>query len=154
MLALVALVAVLVLGVLQGLILGVVISVGVFLIWASRPGSSVRTGPGLLVYRVNAPLLFVNAKRLRDGIRAGVRDAGPPVRVVLLDLSFTPGLDIESVNARGSPRAAVEGQGIALWLAGVHAQVQDMLDRSGRADQVGRDRVYRDVEDAVADASA
>ena len=52
--ALVVLVAVLVLGVLQGLILGVVISVGVFLIWASRPSSSVRTGPGLLVYRGRA----------------------------------------------------------------------------------------------------
>jgi MFS superfamily sulfate permease-like transporter len=152
--ALVVLVAVLVLGVLQGLILGVVISVGVFLVRSSRPSSSVRTGPGLLVYRLNAPLLFVNAKRLRDGIRAGVREAATPVRVVLLDLSFTPELDIESVNVLGSLRSELEGQGVALWLAGVHARVLDMLDRSGLADQVGRDRLYRDVEDAVADASA
>ena len=122
--ALVVLVAVLVLGVLQGLILGVVISVGVFLVRSSRPSSSVRTGPGLLVYRLNAPLLFVNAKRLRDGIRAGVREAATPVRVVLLDLSFTPELDIESVNVVGSLRSELEGQGVALWLAGVHVQVR------------------------------
>jgi MFS superfamily sulfate permease-like transporter len=50
-----------------------------------------RTVPGMLVYRLNAPLLFVNAKRLRDGIRAELRDADQRVpKVVLLDLSFTP----------------------------------------------------------------
>jgi sulfate permease, SulP family len=152
--ALVAMVAVLTLGVLQGLILAVVVSVGEFLVRASRPSSSVRTGPGLLVYRLNAPLLFVNAKRLRDEIRAGVRDARPPVRVVLLDLSFTPELDIESVNVLASLRAELAGQGVELWLAGLHATALDMLARSGLADQVGRDHLYRDVERAIADASA
>jgi SulP family sulfate permease len=166
--ALVAMVAVLALGVLQGLILAVVVSVGAFLIRSSRPSSSVlgrvpgttayvalehapaaRTEPGRLVYRLNAPLLFVNAKRLRDGIRDQLGDADPPVRVVLLDLSFTPELDIESVNVLGSLRSELERQGVALWLAGVHAQVLEMLDRSGLADQIGRAHLYRDVEDAV-----
>ena len=152
--ALVSLAAVLTLGVLQGLICGVVISVGAFLVHSSRPSSTARTEPGLLVYRLNAPLLFVNAKRLRDGIRAGVRGPGGPVRVVLLDLSFTPALDIESVNVLGSLHQELAGQGIALWLGGVHAEVAGMLDRSGLAGEIGRDRLYRDVEDAVADASA
>jgi hypothetical protein len=90
----------------------VVISVGVFLIWASRPSSSVRTGPGLLVYRLNAPLLFVNAKRLRDGIRAGC--ATPPPR---------------------------SGSSCSIC-------------RSPQGSTSNRDRVYRDVEDAVAVADA
>ena len=62
------------------------------------------------------------------------------VRVVLLDLSFTPALDIESVNVLGSLHHELAGQGIALRLAGVHAQVAGMLDRSGLADEIGRDR--------------
>ena len=90
----------------------------------------------MLVYRLNAPLLFVNAKRLRDGIRAELRDADPAVRVVLLDLSFTPELDIESVDVLASLRRELDGQGVALWLAGVHAGVQDMLVRSGLADDI------------------
>jgi MFS superfamily sulfate permease-like transporter len=127
--ALVAMVAVLALGVLQGLILAVVVSVGEFLIRSSRPSRSVlgrlpgttafiarenapeaRTVPGMLVYRLNAPLLFVNAKRLRDGIRAELRSADPPV--------------------------------------------QDMLERSGLADDIGRAHLYRNLEDAAGDASA
>jgi STAS domain len=132
--ALVAMVAVLALGVLQGLILAAVVSVGEFLIWTSRPSRSVlgrlsgtttfvarenapeaRTEPGLLVYRLNAPLLFVNAKRLRDGIRAELRDADQPVQVVLLDLSYTPALDITSVNLLASLRHELEGRG---WRCG------------------------------------
>jgi MFS superfamily sulfate permease-like transporter len=108
----------------------------------------------VLVYRLNAPLLFVNAKRLRDGIRAELRDADPAVRVVPLDLSFTPELDLESVDVLASLRHELDGQGVALWLAGVHAEVEDMLARSGLADDIGRHRLYRTVEDAARDASA
>jgi STAS domain len=129
-LALVAMVAVLALGVLQGLIVAVVASVGLFLVRTSRPSASVlgrdpdagiwvarelapeaRTEPGLLVYRLNAPLLFVNAKRLRDGIRAEVRLAATPVRVVVLDLSFTPDLDIESIDVVASLHQELAGRG-------------------------------------------
>ena len=166
--ALVAMVAVLALGVLQGLILAVVVSVGEFLLKASRPSGSVlgrvpgttayvatehapeaRTEPGLLVYRLNAPLLFVNAKRLRNGIRDQVRDADPPVRVVLLDLSFTPELDIESVDVLASIQRELKGRGVALRLAGVRAGLLDMLVRSGLADVIGRAHLYRNVEDAT-----
>jgi MFS superfamily sulfate permease-like transporter len=172
--ALVAMAAVLALGVLQGLILAVVVSVGELLIRSSRPSRSVlgrlpgsttfvarenapeaRTVPGMLVYRLNAPLLFVNAKRLRDGIRAELRDADQRVpKVVLLDLSFAPALDITSVNVLASLHHELEGQGVALWLGGVHAEIQDMLVRSGLADDIGRAHLYRNLEDAVGDASA
>jgi sulfate permease, SulP family len=151
--ALVSLVAVLALGVLQGLIVGVVISVGILLIRTSRPGATVRRAPGLLVYRLNAPLLYVNAKRVRDAIRDELGDRAAPVGVVLLDLSFTPELDIQDVNVLASLHHQLDGQGVALWLGGVHAQVQDMLVRSGLADRIGRDRLYRGVDEAIADAS-
>lgn len=42
----------------------------------------------------------------------------------------------------------------ALWLGGVHAEVQEMLVHSGLADDIGRAHLYRDLEDAVGDASA
>ena len=152
--ALVALAAVLVLGVLKGLIVGVVISAGMLLVRTSRPGASVRAEPGLLVYRLDAPLLYVNAKRLRDAVQAQVGDAATPVRAVVLDLSFSSELDIESVNVLASLRHELDRRGVALWLAGVHAGVLEMLGRSGLADSIGRSRLSRGVEDAVRDARA
>jgi hypothetical protein len=37
---------------------------------------------------------------------------------------------------------------------GVHAEVQDMLERSGLTDDIGRAHLYRNLEDAAGDASA
>jgi SulP family sulfate permease len=111
--ALLALLGVLVLGVLGGPLLAVAISIVLLLSRQSRPGSSVlgripgtsayaavdttpgvQTEPGLLIFRLDAPLLFVNAKLLRDQVRAHLEEAESPVRIVLLDLQFTPELDV------------------------------------------------------------
>src|SRR5918992_1497065 len=66
-----------------------------------------------------------------DTIRDQARDADLPVRVVLLDLSFTPELDIESVDVLASIRHELGARGVALWLAGVRAGLLEMLVRSG-----------------------
>jgi hypothetical protein len=58
------------------------------------------------------------------------------------------------VNVLASLRHELECQGVALWLGCVHAEVQDMLVRSGLADDIGRANLYRNLEDAVGDASA
>jgi SulP family sulfate permease len=164
---------VLVLGVLGGLLLAVAISVLLLLVGQSRPGSSVlgrlptsdvyvalenepaaRTDPGLLVFRVNAPLLFVKAKLLRDRIREQLRQADAPIRIVLLDLQFTPQLDIESVNVLVALHRELHEQDAALWLADVHADVLGMLRRSGLADEIGEAHLYRTIADATPDVRA
>jgi SulP family sulfate permease len=172
-LALATLLGVLVLGVLGGLLLAVAISVLLLLVGQSRPGSSVlgrlpssdvyvalenepaaRTDPGLLVFRVNAPLLFVKAKLLRDRIREQLRQADAPIRIVLLDLQFTPQLDIESVNVLVALHRELHEQDAALWLADVHADVLGMLRRSGLADEIGEAHLYRTIADATPDVRA
>jgi hypothetical protein len=57
------------------------------------------------------------------------------------------------VNLLASLRHELEGQGVALWLGGVHAEVVEMLERSGLAADIGRAHLYRRIEDAVGDAS-
>jgi MFS superfamily sulfate permease-like transporter len=160
-LALFTLLGVLVLGVLGGLLLAVAISVVLLLGRQSRPGSSVlgrvpdtsayvaletepaaRTEPGLLAFRLNAPLLFVNAKLVRDRLRALLPGAEPPVRIVLLDLQFSAGLDVESLNMLAALHRELREQGVALWLANVHADVHRMLRRSGLADDLGEAHIY------------
>ena len=172
-LALFMLLGVLVLGVLGGLLLAVAISVVLLLGRQSRPGSSVlgrvpdtsayvaletepaaRTEPGLLAFRLNAPLLFVNAKLVRDRLRALLPEAEPPVRIVLLDLQFSAGLDVESLNMLAALHRELREQGVALWLANVHADVHRMLRRSGLADDLGEAHIYRTIADATPDVRA
>jgi SulP family sulfate permease len=167
------LLGVLVLGVLGGLLLAVVISILLLLGRQSRPGTSVlgrvppgdvyvaidhepaaRAEPGLLVLRLDAPLLFINAKLLRDRVREQLAAAETPVRIVLLDLQFTPALDVESLDVLSSLRGELFQRGVALWLANARAEVQDLLRRSGLAEAVGEARIYRSLADAIPDARA
>jgi sulfate permease, SulP family len=171
-LAMFTLLGVLLLGVLGGLLLAVVISILLLLGRQSRPGTSVlgrvppgdvyvatdhepaaRTEPGLLVLRLDAPLLFINAKLLRDRVREQLA-AETPVRIVLLDLQFTPALDVESLDVLSSLRGELFQRGVALWLANARAEVQDLLRRSGLAEAVGEARIYRSPADAIPDARA
>jgi MFS superfamily sulfate permease-like transporter len=158
----------LLLGVLGGLLLAVTISVLLLLGHQSRPGGSVlgrvldtsayvalenepadRTDPGLLVFRLNAPPLFVNAKLVRDRLRTLLPTTEPPVRIVLLDLQFSAGLDVESLNMLVELHRELHEQGVALWLANVHTGVHRMLRRSGLADDIGEAHLYRTIADAT-----
>ena len=157
-LAMLALVGVLVFGVLGGLLLAVTISILLLLNGESRPTSSVADHvpgappePGLLVFRLNSPLMFINAKLLRDRVRAELEGMDPPVRLVLLDLQFSPHLDIESLNVLGSLHRELAGRGVALWLVNLHAGVLAMLDRGGLAADLGRAHLYRSIQDAAPD---
>jgi SulP family sulfate permease len=161
------------LGVLGGLLLAVVISILLLLNRQSRPDTSVlgrvppgdvyvaldhepaaRAEPGLFVLRLDAPLLFINAKLLRDRVREQLAAAETPVRIVLLDLQFTPELDIESLDVLTALRGELFQRGVALWLANARAEVRDLLRRSGLAEAVGEARIYRSLADAIPDARA
>jgi SulP family sulfate permease len=152
--ALLALAGVLVFGVLGGLLLAVVISILVLLDRQSRPGSTVRTEPGLLVFRLDAPMLFLNAKLLRDRVRELLAAAPEPVRIVLLDLRFTHELDVEDINVLAALHAELAQRGVALWLGNVRAAVHERLRLGGLAAAVGEDRLYRTLADAAPDVRA
>ena len=155
---------------LGGLLLAVVISILLLLGRQRRPGTSVLgrvppgdvyvaidhepAEPGLLILRLDAPLLFINPKLLRDRVREQLAAAETPVRIVVLDLQFTPALDVESLDVLSSLRGELFQRGIALWLANARAEVQDLLRRSGLAEAVGEARIYRSLADAIPDARA
>ncbi|GAA4206889.1 SulP family inorganic anion transporter [Actinocatenispora rupis] len=163
--ALAAMAGVLVLGVLPGLLTAVSASILLLLsriarptvgplgrvrgtaIWvrADAPTPDLVTEPGLLVYRLNAALVFANAKLLRDGVRSAVAAADPPVRVVLVDMSLSTDLDVETVNVLDKLVTDLAASGARLWLGGVHTPARAVLDRSGLTARIGADHLYPSV---------
>jgi MFS superfamily sulfate permease-like transporter len=89
--------------------------------------------PGIAVLRMDAPLLFLNAKHLRDEVRATVRDGAWSVRVVLLDLAMSAELDVESRDVLDALARQVRDLGAELWLVDVRAPVASMLARPDAA---------------------
>jgi MFS superfamily sulfate permease-like transporter len=147
--ALVALFATLVLGILPGLIIAVLLALLSVLVSISRPpmpvlGRDPATGafmdsarnpaaapiPGLLAIRLDAPMLFLNAALVRDTVRQMVEAVQPHPEVALLDLGMSPQLDIESIDVLQALGHRLREDGVELWLAGARGRVRDMLDRS------------------------
>ena len=163
-----ALAGVLLLGILPGLLIAVALSVLLLLGRIARPtgdelgklrGSPafVSSGrhedavrlPGLLIYRLNAPLLFVNAIWMRDSLNELIRQADPPPRVVVLDMESSSDLDLGGLDVLHSIHRDLEHQKIEVWLANVHHPVRAVLERSERAQALGGSRVFRSLEEAT-----
>jgi sulfate permease, SulP family len=168
-LGLITLLSVITIDVLPGLVIGVVLSVIVFVYRASRPVFSVlgshpdvpgayedlnrhkRARPldGVLIVRPDAPLFYANAQPLRDTVSHLARSADPPVHVLILDLDGTDELDITSAEALGKLLADLDTARVRVGLAHVHAVTARMLDRSGITGKPGAVATFPDLGSAV-----
>ena len=153
--ALIALVGVLALGVLQGLVVAAGLSLVYVVERLGRPsvGALARDpatgvwgradrhegweGPdGALVVRSDGPFLYPNANLVKDRILALAAEAGQRPRTVVLDLSTSTDLDLQTADTLEELREQLERDGIELRLAAVRAPARVILERSGVADRV------------------
>jgi sulfate permease, SulP family len=171
-LALVALAGVLVLGVLQGVLLAVVVSMLTLIYGANHPPIEVlgrkpgtgswrdrgrhpddETVPGLMVVRPVASIYFANGPRVRHRLLHLIDTAAPRPEVVLLDLGAVPDIDVTALQVLESFDADLRARGITLWLANLNARPLDMLRRLPDAAAWER-RLFRELDDAVATFAA
>jgi high affinity sulfate transporter 1 len=162
-LSLSALVGVLLLGVLPGLIVAAALSLLLVIRLLSRPpvgtlGRDPATGvwgrldrhpgaepaAGVTVVRSDGPLFYANVVHVREWILATAGAEGS--RAVVIDLSTTGDLDIETLDALAELADALEKRGVDLRLASVLAPAAGALERSGLAARVA---IAPTVDDAV-----
>jgi len=153
--ALVAFGGVLLLGILKGVVLAAVASLLMVIAVAARPGvaflgripgtrrysDSARhpdneTIPGLLVFRVEASLLYFNADHVRRVVWEKIR-ASRGLRLVVADLSNSPRVDTAGVRMLSVLERDLTAAGIRLRLAEAHSRVRDMLRAGGLEGRVG-----------------
>lgn len=160
-------------GVEQGIILAVALSVLDFVRRAYRPRDTVivqvsepvpgfiphparpgmETVPGGLAYRFDGTLFFANSDYFRQRLLALAAAAPHPVRWVVLDLSAVADIDYSAGQMLGTLLHDLRGRGISIHLA--HPEdITDMLQRYGVLQLVGADHVHHGVRDAVAAATA
>lgn len=155
--AAVALLGVLLFGILQGILLASLASVLMLLLRASRPhvaflGRVPGTGqygdmarhpenepiPGVLAFRPEGSLLYVNAEAVRDAVLARLGATAPgALRLVVCDLSAAPHLDLAAAAMLRKLDAEVRRRGARLAVTGAHGAVRDLLRREGLAEQLG-----------------
>jgi len=113
----------------------------------ARPGAS--TEPGLVVYRPGVGLFYANAARFTEEALALVDIADPPRWFVLFadavdDVDFTGGNTLVELAEQMSKR------GIVFAVAGANDEVRPEIDRFGLTPAIGPEHVYATLDDAVA----
>jgi sulfate permease, SulP family len=155
--AAIALVAVLLLGILQGILLAALASISLLLVRASRPhvaflgripgtnsySDSARHPenedlPGIIAFRPEASLVYINADSVLEAVLKRLRAAGPaPIRLVICDLSASPYLDLAGSRMLHQLHAEVSARGAALRIIGAHGWARDLLRADGLGDKIG-----------------
>lgn len=169
-LALAAAVAVMGLGVLNGMLVAVALSLGAILRRLAQPRIA-RLGrlggsrnfvdlarhpdavcpPELGIWRPSEPLFFGNAAAIFERIGTEAR-ALPALRTVIVSLEESFDLDSTAFDALTLLDRTLQDAGRTLWLARVHDHVRDVLTAGGAAGLLGR--ATYSVDDAVAALAA
>jgi len=167
--ALVALVGVLAVGLLEGIVLAIILSLLLILARAVRPHDAVlgqapgvdglqdveefpegRTIPGLIVYRFDAPLFFANADFFQRRVRTLVAEADAPVAWFILDAEAITDIDSTAGETLASVRRELASGGITLVIARAKHPLRQRMRKLGLIDAIGAERFYASIRSAVA----
>jgi high affinity sulfate transporter 1 len=155
--AVIALVGVLALGILHGILLAALASILLLLGNASLPhvaflgrvpGTSHYSDiarhpenealPGVLAFRPEVSVLYVNAESVLDQVLSRLRATAPSdVRLVVCDLSASPYLDLAGARMLHQLHDELAAKGMALRIVGARGRVRDLLRAAGIGEKVG-----------------
>jgi SulP family sulfate permease len=158
--------AVLLLGVANGIVVGAVASLVLFIWRTSRPhiaivgrvGQSehyrnvlrfqVTTWPEVVVLRIDESLYFGNAGALNDAIVAQVAE-NPHAKAIVLICSAINTIDVSALEMLTALLQDLQRQGIELHLTDVKGPVMDKLEMIGFVDLLGPQRIHLSAHEAM-----
>lgn len=113
-----------------------------------------RPQPGMLIVRPDEPLFFANVERILNQIRHQVRDAGSAIHTVILSLEESPDLDSSSLESLRDFYAALIAHGRRVLFCRLKESAQDLLQRADIVDLPTSSISGLSVDQAVQIASA
>lgn len=161
--------AVLVVGVLTGILVAVGLSVLDLMRRVARPHDAVegfvpgipgmhdiadyaeaRPVPGLMIYRYDSPLFFANAEDFHTRARAAVAGSPEPVRWFVLNTEAIVEVDVTAADALEKLRRELTERGVVFGLVRLKMDLRDELAPTGILERIGEDRLFPTLPTAVA----
>ena len=160
--------AILIAGVVPGIILGLLLSLIAVLVQISRPTDAVlrrrvidgkfhdcreeeaaESLPGLLVYRLYAPLLFANARHVMARLRTLVDESDPPVKWLIIDAQAIHDMDVTAAQRFAELHRELAEEGVDVKIADAPRPFLEELTKVGLAEEIGRPDFFASVKDAA-----
>lgn len=160
--------AILLAGVVTGIIAGLLLSLSAVLIEISRPRDAVlrrliKDGkfhdcleddeaedvPGVLVYRLYAPLIFANARYVMARIMQLVNDAGPGLKWLIIDAQAVTDMDVTAAQRFAELHRELQARGIEIKIADAPRPFLEELAKVGLSEALGSQQFFVSVKKAV-----
>ncbi len=114
---------------------------------AAVPGE--QTAPGLIVYRFDADLFYANDTRFVDEVRALAESAPTPVRWFIVDAGAITDIDYSAAQSVRDLIVDLAAQGVNVVFARVNPFLQSDLDRHGVTAVIGEARIFKTLHEAI-----
>jgi len=166
--AMIVFVAELTLGVMQGIALGVVLSLLILIYLTSHPHGAVlgqlpgseayrdmrlhpeaRTFPGLLIWRVGGDLFFASIGHMEAALKRSLAETKPPVEHVLLDFSAVNDIDVTACDDLIPFINELKNQGVTVAFARVRDPVRQNMQQRKIETVVGPADFYERITDGL-----
>ncbi len=167
-LALTTAVVVVLVGVEQGIVLAMVLSLLRIVQHSYHPHTAVLTKdqdniwqlnpvvpgavtvPGLVIYRFGAPLFYANASRFAEEILLLVGPAPSPLRWLVVDAGAITHVDYTAARVVRELQQDLEKRGVKLVFAHVQSDLKPDLDRHHLTEAIGANRIFYSLHEALA----
>jgi SulP family sulfate permease len=171
--ALVTAATVVIVGVEQGIILAIVLSVIVVLYHSYRPhdriltfgsdgqpqalrvdkaaeAAAIQAAPGLVIYRFGAGLFYANASRFSEEIVQILDSADPPVKWFALDAAAMGDIDFSGADSVRQIQGELERRGARFVVCELDPAVRGQLDAYGLTARIGEANFFDFPQDVLA----
>jgi MFS superfamily sulfate permease-like transporter len=164
-LSVVASLAVIVLGVINGIVVAISLSILLFFrrqwwphgevlgrtpsgVWhAVRDQDEAQEEPGVVVFRWEAPLFFANVGIFRQQMRSLARRDG--VRWIVLQCEAVTDIDVTAADMLEQLTGELRSRGVHLVLVEMRTRLSEQMRRYGLLKSVDQDHLYTSIEAAV-----
>lgn len=165
---LVTFLATLILGIQVGVFTGILLSIGQIIYQTSRPhiailGKLPQTKvyrnihryeeaiqrDDILIYRFDARLYFGNAAIFRETIEKFIEDAGPTLKLFILDASSIPAIDSTGIHNMKDIIDYLNNRSVMFYVVGARGPVRDTLKRFHLTEKIGFKSFFFSIHDAI-----
>lgn len=170
LLLLLTFIATLGLGIEEGILVGVIVSLILVIQQSSRPHTAVMgrlpgqasfrnverhpdaiTQSGVVIFRVDASLYFANIDYVKEKLRKIERN-DPSLRVIIMDAYPVNRIDSSAAHALKEIIQEFSDRKIKILFSGVKGPVMDVFERAEITSLVGRNHFFLEIQEAVNEA--
>ena len=108
-----------------------------------------QSAPGLALYRFGASIYYANANRLTEEVMGLVEGADPPLRWFVLVGSAIGDIDYSGSDSVRQIYEELDRRQVTLVLTDLSPHVRSQLDEYGLTEKIGKDNIYGSIGEVV-----